>query len=82
MAQMETLDSSCKEICVLQDVYLVSSLGKSGPAPPALALTWSRRRAPAQHPALPRYRYALLHQALAPGLQQEVRDGADDFLQL
>lgn len=43
VTQMEKLDSSCKEICVLQDLYLVSSFGKSVLALPDLVFMLSPR---------------------------------------
>lgn len=57
-AQIEKLNSSCKEICVLWDVYLVSSLWKSVLALPDLVFMWSWRRPPVQHAVLSRDRYA------------------------
>lgn len=61
-AQMEKLNSSCKEICVLWDVYLVSSLWKSILALPDLVFMWSWKRPPVRHAVPSRHRYTL-HQA-------------------
>lgn len=61
-AQMEKLNSSCKEICVLWDVYLVSSLWKSILALPDLVFMWSWKRHPVRHAVPSRHRYTL-HQA-------------------
>ena len=59
---MEKLDSSCKELCVLWDVCLVSSLWKSILALPALVFMWSWKRPPVRHAVPSCHRY-MLHQA-------------------
>lgn len=79
MAQMEKLDSDCKKICVLWDMYLVPSLWKSIATLPDLGFMQSLRRSPVEPAAVPCYRCIPSGTGPSPAV---VHNGADDFLQL